>query len=168
MLAQVIVNGVNMSPAFAISMLISVGIPLLVGVITKLHASQALKGALNALLSAATAALTDYLAHPKHVAWYILVLNIGINFAISEASYYGIWKPTGIANGLQNATANFGIGSSSPNPGPVNMGSPLTTYPGSPIPVSNVTPTSPPLVVPPPDEPVDDTTLPEGGSSSKT
>ena len=39
-----------------------------------------------------------------------LVTAWGTTWAISVATYYGLWKPTGVAGAVQAATADVGLG----------------------------------------------------------
>lgn len=84
-------------------------VPILVGLVTKLHASSAVKGLVNLVLSAvagliATAIATDgVLTKAAVVAGFMaLIASVG--------TYYGVLKPAGITGAVQRATANKGIG----------------------------------------------------------
>lgn len=82
-------------------------IPLLVGVLSKLEAPAALKAILNFGLSALSGLLgtltQDFVLADFLLAW-------GTTWAISVASYYGLWKPTGTAEVVQVKTASVGLG----------------------------------------------------------
>jgi len=92
-----------------ISVVGGVVVPILVGVVTKLRASSGLKSILNAALSAITGAVG---AGQVEDGWSfkVFVVSWAITFAISIASYYGLYKPTGIAPAMQERTAGFGLG----------------------------------------------------------
>lgn len=84
-------------------------VPILVGLVTKLHASSAVKGLVNLVLSAiaglvATAIATDgVLTKTAVVAGFMaLVASVG--------TYYGVLKPVGVTGAVQRSTANVGIG----------------------------------------------------------
>lgn len=85
-------------------------VPLLVGLLTKSHASAGVKSALNAGLTAIAGALTTALAAGGSVNWQVYVFNIGLAWVISIATYYGLYKPTGTAAAVQSSTGGFGFG----------------------------------------------------------
>lgn len=89
-------------------------IPLVVGFITKLRASSAVKALLNFLLSAIAGGLTVALAANGDVVGTTWLLGIAQTFVVSIASYYGLWKHT-VAPAIAQSTPNFGIGT--PQPG---------------------------------------------------
>jgi hypothetical protein len=99
-----------------LSILAGVVIPILVGVITKLHASRTVKAILNFGLSATAGGVAAALAAdpPGSVHLREWVLNIAVAWVVSVATYYGLWKPTGAAGAVQTATAGFGVGSDVP------------------------------------------------------
>jgi hypothetical protein len=81
-------------------------VPLLVGVITKRYASDGLKGVLNLLLSAVSASVGTVLAanHPGDLS-IADFFNSTVNaFVTSIITYYGFWKPTGIAGTVAEKT----------------------------------------------------------------
>lgn len=85
-------------------------VPLVVAFIAKLNASSGLKSLLNALLSAVAGALSTALAAGGSIQWQLYLVNIGLAWVASIATYYGLWKPTSTAIKLSNATKNFGFG----------------------------------------------------------
>lgn len=89
-----------------IAVLAGVVVPILVGVLAKANAGAGLKAVLNAGLSGLAGALAGAVAGDFKsflIAW-------GSTWAVSVASYYGLWKPTGAAGAVQGATANVGLG----------------------------------------------------------
>lgn len=92
--------------------MLGIAIPILVGVVSKKVASQGLKATLNALLSAIGGSLI-YLFAADGALNAAGFVNAVINtFLVSIATYYGVWKPTGLAGTVAEKTANFGIGPS--------------------------------------------------------
>lgn len=81
-------------------------VPLLVGVITKRYASDGLKGVLNLLLSAVSASVGTVLAanHPGDLSIADFFNSIVNAFVTSIITYYGFWKPTGIAGTVAEKT----------------------------------------------------------------
>lgn len=90
-----------------IALLSGVIIPLLVGLLTKLNASSGVKAIFNFGLSALTAVLATV---TDTFEWKALLVNFGLTWAVSVATYYGLWCPTGVAPAVQEATPDFGIG----------------------------------------------------------
>jgi len=91
-----------------ITVLSGVVIPLLVGVLTKLEASSALKSVCNAALSALGSVLATMQLEFWDWKWFFI--SWASTFVVSIASYYGLWKPTTVAPRVQEATGRFGIG----------------------------------------------------------
>lgn len=85
-------------------------IPLAVGVITKAKASSGTKALTNALLSAVAGAIAPVAAAQGRLDVKVFVASILTTFVASAATYYGVWKPTGVAGVVQQATADVGVG----------------------------------------------------------
>ncbi len=83
-------------------------IPILVGILAKLNAGASIKSILNAALSAITAAIGE--AVPGDFDWKPFIVTWALTFAISIATYYGLWKPTGVAPAVKETTRGFGLG----------------------------------------------------------
>lgn len=98
--------------AQTISLLCGLAIPLLVGLLTKVNAADGLKAVLNALLSALAGVLAAFtqtgLAEPDLKTVVVSVLS---TWVVSVATYYGVWKPTGVAGTVAAKTPRFGFGS---------------------------------------------------------
>lgn len=99
--------------AQTISLLCGVVIPLLVGVLSKVNASSGLKAVLNALLSALAGALATFTQTglSNGVDWKTLIISILSVWIVSVATYYGVYKPTGVAGSVIAATSRFGLSS---------------------------------------------------------
>jgi len=85
-------------------------IPLVVGLVTHAKAPRWLKSVMNALLSAIAGGLAVALSANGTVQLSTWLVSIAQTFVISVATYYGLWKPSGVAPAVQSASANFGIG----------------------------------------------------------
>lgn len=96
--------------AQTVSLLVGVVIPLLVGLLSKLNASSGLKAILNAFLSAIAGALTT-VTIVTEATLRDFVIAILSTWVVSVATYYGIWKPTGVAGTVAVKTSGFGVGS---------------------------------------------------------
>lgn len=92
------------------NLLVGTVIPLLVALVTKEVASSGVKGVLNAVLSAIGGALTVYVAAGGAVD-VVGMAHAGIEtFVVSIATYYGVYKATGLSTKVQAKTANVGVG----------------------------------------------------------
>lgn len=90
------------------ALLVGVIIPLLVGLLSKLNASTGVKASLNLGLTALGTALVTF----NQIAWdwKAFAINFGVAWAVSVATYYGFYKPTGTAQKVAEATPTFGVG----------------------------------------------------------
>lgn len=102
----------NPNDATLITLLGGTLIPLLVGIVTKLHAQPGLKALMNAGLTAANGALAVTIPAGASWAWKPFLVYWVTSFVTSSATYYGIWKPTGVAPAIQQSTAGVGLGGS--------------------------------------------------------
>jgi hypothetical protein len=90
--------------------LIGAFLPLLVAVITKRYATQAVKGVANFVLSTITGSI-GYLVGADGAYDIRGFINAAFNtLVVSAAAYYVVWRPTGAAGSVAVATENFGIG----------------------------------------------------------
>jgi hypothetical protein len=92
-----------------IAMISGVLIPILVALLTKLRASSKLKAMANAILCAVSGALSTVI--PGAFSWKPFAVAALSTWAVSVATYYGLWKPTGVTQATASATAGVGIGS---------------------------------------------------------
>ncbi len=100
----------NLGDPATASRFIGLAIPLLVALVTKRVASRGLKGVLNLVLSAVGGSAVYLVAKDGgyDVEGFV---NATLNaFVVSVATYYGVYKPTGVSAKLQNKTAGFGLG----------------------------------------------------------
>ena len=75
-----------------IALVVGVVIPILVGIVTKLNASSGLKAVLNFGLSAAGSLLA--VTTQETFEWKPFLINWGLTWAVSIATYYGLYRPT--------------------------------------------------------------------------
>lgn len=108
--AEVVQEHKTLLDAQTIAMVTGLAIPLLVGLLSKINASSGLKGVLNAVLSA-TAGVLATVTQVDSANLRDFVIAMGSTWIVSVASYYGLWKPTGVAGTVIQATARFGVGS---------------------------------------------------------
>jgi hypothetical protein len=91
-----------------LALLTGIIVPLLVGLVTKINASAAIKAILNFGLTALGTALAT--ANQIDWNWKAFAINFGVGWAVSVASYYGFYKPTGVADKVADVVPDFGIG----------------------------------------------------------
>lgn len=95
------------------SLLISVFIPLVVGLVTKRWTDAGTK-ALLLLASTALAGFITEWANSADFVWQQAVLTWLLSFGTGVVSHYGLWKPTGLAGKAQDAFS----GNRPPDPPP--------------------------------------------------
>lgn len=83
--------------------------PLVVGLVTKLNASAALKAVLLLVLDGVASVLTEFFSGPAGFDWKNAVVNAVAALVVSVAAYYGLLKHT-ISPALNEATATVGLG----------------------------------------------------------
>lgn len=98
----------NPSDLTLLTLLTGVIVPLLVGLLTKLNASSAVKAVLNLGLTAAGTLLA--VANETDFEWKVFVTSWAIAWTVSVATYYGFYKPSGVSASVNGYTSEFGIG----------------------------------------------------------
>lgn len=91
-----------------IAMFSGVIIPILIALLTKVQASAKLKAIGNAFLCAISGALSTVI--PGAWEWKSFGIAALSTWAVSIATYYGLWKPTGVTQATAGATSSVGIG----------------------------------------------------------
>lgn len=97
----------------ALSFVVGVVIPMIVGLVTKARASSALKAILNALLSAVAGYAIVAIKADGAIDLYAALIGIGMTWVTSVGTHTGLLKPAGVtgADGaIQRSTANVGLG----------------------------------------------------------
>ncbi len=90
-------------------------VPLIVGLVTKLRASSAVKGLANLVLSAVAGVIAAAIAGGGILTKQSVVAGF-LSLVGSVGAYYGVLKPTGVTGAIQVATADIGLGSASAKP----------------------------------------------------
>lgn len=93
--------GTTLGAVQVVSLLVGVILPILVGIVTKHTTSGGVKAILLALLSAVSGILTEYLANPDTLNWAAAGLTWLATFLVAVATYFGVWRPTGVAGSAQ-------------------------------------------------------------------
>lgn len=83
-------------------------IPLLTGFLTKAKAPSWFKAVMNLGLSAVAGAVTTAIAAEGKVEVKTWVTGIMVTWAMSWASYTGWWKPSGVAEAVQQTGLQVG------------------------------------------------------------
>lgn len=85
-------------------------VPLVVALLTKLHAAPWLKAVVNGLLAAVVGAIAVVVQAPDHMQrWQDFVVAIALAWVVSTASYFGLYKPTTVEAKVQTKVPG-GIG----------------------------------------------------------
>jgi len=95
----------SLDPALVVQLILAVFLPIGVGLVTTRVTSGAKKAWLLAGLSLLTSLLTqfgDALASQGAFDVGLALLAVIPAFAISVATYYGLWKPTGVGQAAQD------------------------------------------------------------------
>lgn len=95
----------SLDPAVVVQLLLTVFMPIAVGLVTTRTTAPATKAWLLALFTVITSLLTGLAgALANHATFDIGVALLAAipAFAISVATYYGLWKPTGIGGAAQD------------------------------------------------------------------
>lgn len=90
--------------------LAGVFIPLLTGLITQKLASGALKSICTAVLTVIAGVVATAMSHDGQIPLESSVMNVLISFVTAISTYYGFWKPSTIADKVQNIAPTVGIG----------------------------------------------------------
>lgn len=94
----------NISPALVLGMVVSIILPLVVGLVTTRVTNPGKKAVILALLAAVTGVLTELLAAVTANQAYDLgtglIIALGA-FLVAVGMHFGIWKPTGVSSNLQ-------------------------------------------------------------------
>jgi len=86
----------SISTVQVVSILIGTFIPILVALVTKSTATPRVKALVNLALSAASGFGAEFINSANFV-WQQALLTTVVTFAVSVATYYGLWKPTNVA-----------------------------------------------------------------------
>lgn len=95
----------TLDPAAIVQLVLTVVMPIAVGLVTTRTTSGAVKAWLLAAFTLVTSMLTelaDALANSTPYDVGVALLATIPMFAISVATYYGLWKPTGVGAAAQD------------------------------------------------------------------
>lgn len=95
----------TLDPALVIQLVLAVVLPIAVGLVTTRVTSGAKKAWLLAGLTLVTSVVTQLgaaVADNRAFDLGLALLAVIPAFAISVATYYGLWKPTGVGRAVQD------------------------------------------------------------------
>lgn len=98
----------TLDPTLVIQLVLAVLMPIAVGLVTTRVTAGSTKAWLLAGLTLATSLITqlgDAVARQGAFDLGVALLTVIPAFAISVASYYGLWKPTGVGQAAQDVKA---------------------------------------------------------------
>lgn len=98
----------TLDPALVVQLVLAVILPILVGLVTTRVTKGSIKAWLLAGLTLVSALLTQLgAAIAAHTPFDVGLALISVipAFAISVATYYGLWKPTGVGQAAQDVDA---------------------------------------------------------------
>lgn len=96
-----------------LTFLLGVGIPLLTGLITKVHASSGVKSVVTLTLVVAATAVQRAVTVNGVVDLKTWATTALVTWIVAISTYYGLLKPTGTADVVSSVAPNFGIGPAS-------------------------------------------------------
>lgn len=85
-------------------------LPLLVGLVTKAEAARKVRSVLLLTLASLSTLLTRAtLDDGSAVLTQGLVWDVAVTWVVAVASYYGLWKPSGVSPAINDRTSEFGV-----------------------------------------------------------
>ena len=105
-------NSLSPETVDTLRLVVSFLAPLLVAVVTREVASSRLKSLCLAAITGAQTLVLGFL-DSSDLDLNDLVRQFGLDMAIAIATYYGLWKPTGVASSVAHKTADIGFGAPS-------------------------------------------------------
>lgn len=100
---------VNLDSAYWLGLLISVVLPVLVGLVTTRVTSAGFKAVLLLALSTANGFLVEYMGpHDAGYSWQTAAVLALVSFATGVLAHFGLLKPTGISARAQDTLVKSG------------------------------------------------------------
>lgn len=91
-----------------LQLIVAVVLPIAVAFVTKEVSSSSVKAIALAALTTVATVLTAVIDNSGVLTQATLQMGVQY-FLIAVASYYGLWKPTGVAPTVAEKTQNFGL-----------------------------------------------------------
>jgi hypothetical protein len=99
---------VNLDKAYWLGLLVSVVLPVLVGLVTTRVTHAGAKAVLLLALSTANGFIVEYAAPGPGYDVDTAALLALVAFATGVLAHFGLWKPTGVAGKAQNSLVKSG------------------------------------------------------------
>ena len=80
-----------------LNIVVSLILPLIVGLLTKQSWNRNLKAVLLLAVAAISAGLTDLITAGSLEGWKLLLEQTAINWLVAVATHFHLWRPTGVA-----------------------------------------------------------------------
>jgi hypothetical protein len=80
-----------------LNIVVSLLLPLLVGVLTKASWNGNLKAVILLAVAALSAGLTELISAGSLDDWKLILGQTAINWLVAVATHFHVWKPTGVA-----------------------------------------------------------------------
>jgi hypothetical protein len=94
----------NLPAAYWLGLLISTGLPVLVGLVTKRVTSAGLKAVLLLALSTLNGFLVELAGpHDSNYNWQTAAVLALVAFGTGVLAHFGLWKPIGVSGRAQDA-----------------------------------------------------------------
>jgi hypothetical protein len=88
-------SNTGLSTVQVASLLVGIGLPLLVGFVTKSSTSSTVKSLLLVALSCVSGFLTEFI-NSSNFVWQQALLTSIVTFVVGVAAHYGVFVPTGV------------------------------------------------------------------------
>lgn len=100
----------SLDSAYWLGLLISVILPLLVGLVTTRVTNASVKAVLLLALTAVTGFVVELAApHPDGYSVGSAVILWAVSFGTGVLSHFGLWKPTGVSGKAQDVGASSSV-----------------------------------------------------------
>lgn len=94
---------VHLDAAYWLGLIISVVLPVLVGLVTTRVTNAGVKAVLLLALSTATGFLVEFAGpHDAGYNWQTAAVLALVSFATGVLAHFGLWKPTGVSSAAQD------------------------------------------------------------------
>jgi di/tricarboxylate transporter len=93
----------SLDKAYWVGLLVSIGLPVLVGLVTKHVTHPGVKAVLLLALSTLTGFLTEFANPGPDWDFSTAAILALVSFAVGVLSHFGLWKPTGVSGRAQSA-----------------------------------------------------------------
>ena len=101
---------VNLDSAYWLGLVISVVLPVLVGLVTTRVTNAGVKAVLLLALSTLNGFLVELAGpHDAGYSWQTAAVLALVSFATGVLAHFGLWKPTGVSGKAQDSLVKSGV-----------------------------------------------------------